>query len=539
MKIALDAMGGDLAPRAVIEGAILAARDLGVEIVLVGNRDIIARELAEHRTRGLTLEIEHAAEVVAMDDSPLDSVLTKPESSIHVGLEMVKQGRADGFVSAGNSGAVMAAAMAILETLPGVDRPAIASLVPTTAGVALLIDAGANTEVKPIHLVQFAVMGSVYWHHVYNTGRPRVGILSNGEEASKGTDLTRAAAAVLAQMDAYVNYVGYVEGRDINRARADVVVTDGFTGNVALKTMEGFASFMLGNLRDVLTSGVGGRLAYLMIRRKLGALRERLDPSEYGGAPLLGVNGVTIIAHGSSNARAIRNAVRAAANEALVRHVNTEIVEILSRSPDGMTVKPSGKGIRGLFVRMRERLHLHREGHPERKSEKPAKGEKPPLAADKSEKTEKSGRPEAAPQSAAKTGSLRPAAPEKASLGEKSSTAEATPTAATPSASVPGSSENSEKPNRAEKGERGEAAAALDPADARKAGAESAERAPASPRAMSANGHQGGPAERLANGSAGEAAAARSIDSDSHGAKPPLANGLIVDSPHEEKKGSH
>jgi len=538
MKIALDAMGGDLAPRAVIEGAILAARDLGVEIVLVGNRDIIARELAEHRTRGLTLEIEHAAEVVAMDDSPLDSVLTKPESSIHVGLEMVKQGRADGFVSAGNSGAVMAAAMAILETLPSVDRPAIASLVPTTAGVALLIDAGANTEVKPIHLVQFAVMGSVYWHHVYNTGRPRVGILSNGEEASKGTDLTRAAAAVLAQMDAYVNYVGYVEGRDINRARADVVVTDGFTGNVALKTMEGFASFMLGNLRDVLTSGVGGRLAYLMIRRKLGALRERLDPSEYGGAPLLGVNGVTIIAHGSSNARAIRNAVRAAANEALVRHVNTEIVEILSHSPDGMTVKPSGKGIRGLFVRMRERLHLHREGHPERKSEKPAKGEKPPLAADKSEKTEKSARSEAGAPSAAKTGSLRPAAPEKASVGEKSSTAEAAPTAATPPASVPGSSETGDKPNRAEKGERGEAAAAPEPADARKAGAESAERGPASPRAMSANGHQGGSAERLA-GSAGEAGVARPSDHDVYGTKPPLANGLIVDSPHEEKKGPH
>ncbi len=539
MKIALDAMGGDLAPRAVIEGAILAARDLGVEIVLVGNRDVIARELAEHRTRGLTLEIEHAAEVVAMDDSPLDSVLTKPESSIHVGLEMVKQGRADGFVSAGNSGAVMAAAMAILETLPGVDRPAIASLVPTTAGVALLIDAGANTEVKPLHLVQFAVMGSVYWHHVYNTGRPRVGILSNGEEVSKGTDLTRAAAAALAQMDAYVNYVGYVEGRDINRARTDVVVTDGFTGNVALKTMEGFASFMLGNLRDVFTSGVGGRLAYLMIRRRLGALRERLDPSEYGGAPLLGVNGVTIIAHGSSNARAIRNAVRAAANEALVRHVNAEIVEILSHSPDGMIVKPSGKGIRGLFVRMRERLHLHREGHPERKSEKPAKGEKPPLAADKSEKTEKSGRPEAAAQSAAKTGSLRPAAPEKVSIGEKSSAAEITPAAAAPSASVPGPSENSEKPHRTEKGERGEAAAAPEPADSRKAAAESAERAQAHPRAMSANGHQGGAAERLANGSASEAAGARPIDSDSHGAKPPLANGLIVDSPHEEKKGSH
>ncbi len=525
MKIALDAMGGDLAPRAVIEGAILAARELGVEVVLVGNRDVIARELAEHRTRGLTLEVEHAAEVVAMDDAPLDSVLTKPESSIHVGLEMVKQGRADGFVSAGNSGAAMAAAMAILETLPGVDRPAIASLVPTTAGVALLIDAGANTDVKPIHLVQFAVMGSVYWHHVYGVGRPRVGILSNGEEASKGTDLTRAAAAVLTQMDAYLNYIGYVEGRDINRARADVVVTDGFTGNVALKTMEGFASFMLGNLREVFTSGVRGRLAYLMIRRKLGALRERLDPAEYGGAPLLGVNGVTIIAHGSSNARAIRNAVRAAANEALVRHVNAEIVEILAHSPDGMTVKPSGKGIRGLFVRMRERLHLHREGHPERKPEKPAKGEK----------TEKSGRTEGSAQPAVKTGSLRPPAAEKPTVGEKSPTGELAPAVAAAPPPAPHSPESNDKPNRPEKDERAEAIAkpALVSAEVRKAPAEEADRAPANPRVAAANGHHGG-AERLVNGPEGESA-----DSDARGAKPPLANGLIVDSPHAEKKGPH
>ncbi len=319
MKIALDAMGGDLAPKAVIEGAVLAARDFGVEIVLAGDRELIARELATHKTNGLMIEIQHASEVVAMDDSPLESVLNKPDSSIHIGLELVKQGRADAFVSAGNSGAMMAAAMAILGTLPGVDRPAIASLVPTTAGFALLIDAGANTEVKPIHLMQFGVMGSVYWHRVRNVVDPRVAILSNGEEESKGTDLTRAAAEALKQMAPRINYIGYVEGRDINRAKADVVVTDGFTGNVALKTMEGFASFMLGNLREIFSSGLLRRLAYLLIRKKLTAIRERLDPSEYGGAPLLGVNGVAIIAHGSSNARAIRNAIRAAADESLVR----------------------------------------------------------------------------------------------------------------------------------------------------------------------------------------------------------------------------
>ena len=369
MKIALDAMGGDLAPQAAIDGAVRAAQDFAAEVILVGDRETIERELAEHRHADLAISIEHAAEVVAMDEAPLESVIGKPDSSIHVGLELVKQGRADAFVSAGNSGAVMAAAMAILGNLPGVDRPAIASAVPTTTGLALLIDAGANTDVKALNLTQFGVMGSVYWKHIGKIAQPRVAILANGEEDSKGTDLTRSAAAALAQLAPQINYVGYVEGRDINRAKADVIVTDGFTGNVTLKTMEGFASFLLGNLREVFESGLWPKIAYLLIRKRLGAIRTRLDPSEYGGAPLLGVTGITIIAHGSSSAHAIRNAIRTAANEALVRNVNGEIVEILSHLPTTVTVKASGsKGIRGLLHKMRDRLHLpHREGHPERK----------------------------------------------------------------------------------------------------------------------------------------------------------------------------
>ena len=249
MKIALDAMGGDLAPKATVEGAVLAARDFGIEVVMVGDGEILARELADHDAANLPIRIEHAPEVVLMDDSPLESVLSKPRSSIHVGLDLVKRGDASAFVSAGNSGAVMTASMMILGNLIHVDRPAIASLVPTSEGFSLLIDAGANTDVKPINLVQFAVMGSVYWRYVRNVSRPRVGILSNGEESSKGTDITRAAAAMLEQMPTYVHYIGYVEGRDINRGKADVVVTDGFTGNVALKTMEGFSAFLLGSLR--------------------------------------------------------------------------------------------------------------------------------------------------------------------------------------------------------------------------------------------------------------------------------------------------
>jgi glycerol-3-phosphate acyltransferase PlsX len=368
VKIALDAMGGDLAPRAAIDGGIQAARAFAIEVILVGDRDTLDRELAGRDVTGLPLSVEHAAEAVAMDDSPLESVFGKPESSIHVGLELVKRGAADAFVSAGNSGAVMAAAMAIFGNLPGVDRPAIASAVPTTTGLALLIDAGANTDVKPLNLMQFGVMGSVYWKHVAKLANPRVALLANGEEASKGTDLTRAAAAALTAMAPHVNYIGYVEGRDLNRAKADVIVTDGFTGNVALKTMEGFAVFLIGNLREVFDGGLLRRLAYLLVRKKLSAMRTQLDPAEYGGAPLLGVGGVVIIAHGSSSAHAFRSAVRAAANEALVRNVNAEIVELLAKAAPAFAVKPAAanKGFRGLFLKMRERLHRNRDIHSDR-----------------------------------------------------------------------------------------------------------------------------------------------------------------------------
>jgi glycerol-3-phosphate acyltransferase PlsX len=372
VKIALDAMGGDLAPKATVEGAVMAARDFGIEVVMVGDAEILNKELSEHDAANIPIRIEHAPEVVLMDDSPLESVLSKPRSSISVGLDLVKRGDANAFVSAGNSGAVMTASMMILGNLANVDRPAIASFVPNKEGLGLLIDAGANTEVKPINLVQFAVMGSVYWRYLRNVSRPRVGILSNGEEASKGTEITRAAAAMLEKMPTYVNYIGYVEGRDINRSKADVVVTDGFTGNVALKTMEGFASFMVGNLRELFGENWRSRLAYVLVRKNLNAMRERLDPNEYGGAPLLGVNGVSIIAHGSSNPHAIRSAIRAASSEALVHHVNAEILEILGKIQPAGPVKPvSGKGIRGLFTKMRERLYRRDKDAETEKSPEP------------------------------------------------------------------------------------------------------------------------------------------------------------------------
>jgi len=361
VKIALDAMGGDLAPKANVEGAVAAARDFGIEVVLVGNQGMLETELAGSGGAKLPISIVHASETVEMSDSPIESVLSKPNSSIHVGYELLKRGEVDGFLSAGNSGAMMTAAMVILGNLPGVDRPAIASMVPNGADGALLIDAGANLEVKPFNLVEFAVMGAAYTRCVGKIARPRVGILSNGEEDSKGSDLTRAAAATLRAMAPDLNYIGYVEGRDINRGGVDVVVTDGFTGNVALKTMEGFASFLLGNVREVFDSGFRGRLAFILVRKRLRAMRERFDPSEYGGAPLLGVNGVAIIAHGSSNARAIRSAIRSAADESLVRQLNAEIVEMLRKIPveAGQPAKPVGKGLRALLHRVRERVRRH------------------------------------------------------------------------------------------------------------------------------------------------------------------------------------
>jgi phosphate acyltransferase len=351
-------MGGDFAPQATVEGAVLAARELKLRVVLVGDRSILQKEMAEHDCDGLDLAIEHAAEVVTMDDPPLEAVLSKPQSSLHLCYQLLKRGDVDAVISAGNSGAMMMIGITLLGNLPGIDRPAIASMVPTAEGVTLLVDAGANTEAKAVNLAQFAVMGSAYMRRLRGLDAPKVGILANGEESSKGTELTRTAAALLAQSAPHINYIGYVEGRDINQGKADVVVTDGFTGNVTLKTMEGVARFVLGGLRDVYGASMAGRLSYLLVRKRLHMMRERLDPAEYGGAPLLGVAGRAIIAHGSSDAKAIRNALRAAANESLGDALNRDIVELMGKMSATINNPMGGRGIRAIFGRMRERLHL-------------------------------------------------------------------------------------------------------------------------------------------------------------------------------------
>jgi glycerol-3-phosphate acyltransferase PlsX len=304
-------MGGDKAPEVTIQGAKDARRELGIDVLLVGKPDVVG-PVAGHEG----IEAVHASEVIEMHDHPATTVRSKKDSSIVVGMRLLKEGRADAFVSAGNSGAVMAAALLVLGRARGIDRPAIGTVIPTIDGHTLMLDAGANADVRPAHLLQFARMGSVYISALSDTPAPSVGLLSNGEEETKGNALTLEAHALLRESG--LNFIGNVEGRDIPRGTADIVVTDGFTGNVALKSIEGTAELLQHVLRAELTRGVRNKLAALALRGAFKRVAARLDYSEVGGAPLLGVNGAVFISHGRSNANAIKNALRVA-NEA-ARH---------------------------------------------------------------------------------------------------------------------------------------------------------------------------------------------------------------------------
>lgn len=327
LKIAVDAMGGDSAPGAVVEGALLAVNELGVGVLLVGEREAVERALARCSPRVPTLEIVPASETVTMDESP-SAALRKKDSSMKVAFELMKRGAVQAVVSAGNSGAMMATGMFVMGNLPQVERPAILIVVPTLGKGTVIIDAGANVDCKPRHLLQFGFMGSIYAERVLGISQPRVGVLSNGEEEGKGNDLTRAASEQLSSTG--LNYIGYVEGRDICGGEVDVVVCDGFTGNVTLKTMEGVASFIVGVLKDAFQQSIMSRLGYLMSRRSLLRAYSRLDHAEYGGAPLLGLDGVAIIAHGGSGPKAIKNAIRVA-KETISHDVNHHIIEALGK----------------------------------------------------------------------------------------------------------------------------------------------------------------------------------------------------------------
>src|SRR5271157_2682027 len=311
--IALDAMGADRAPKPEIEGAILAARYYDVEVVLVGKEEVIRGELDLHRFwRRLPISIVNAREVVGMHEKAAQAVRAKRDSSLRVGLRLVRDGKAAGFVTAGNTGAAMATAKMVLGAIPGVDRPALAAVFPTVAGTAAtLLDVGANVNCKAENLEQFAVMGEVYFRCMFGTRRPRVGLLSIGEEDTKGNELTREAFQLLKQLP--LNFVGNVEGRDLYNGQVDVIVADGFVGNVALKISEGVANLVRTTLKESLKATITRQVGALLSRSAFTDFKKRLDHTEYGGAPLLGVKGVCIITHGSSNANAMKNAVRVAA----------------------------------------------------------------------------------------------------------------------------------------------------------------------------------------------------------------------------------
>jgi phosphate acyltransferase len=331
ITIAVDAMGGDHAPRPEVEGAIAAAREFGVRILLVGIAPELKRELAKHSHRGLPIEIVPASEVITMHDSPSQAFRKKKDSSAHVATKLVRDGQADGLISAGNTGAVMAVARFGLGTLPSVDRAALAAPFPTArGGTSVLLDVGANVDSKPAHLVQFAVMGEIYYRAIFGTRRPKVALLSIGEEEMKGNELTREVHSRLKQST--LNFVGNVEGREIFGGAVDVIVCDGFIGNVALKISEGVAQHIVTLLKDALQSTLSSQVGYVLSRKAYKNFRKKIDYSEYGGAPLLGVRGVTVIGHGSSNAHAIKNAIRVASE--LVRGgVNERIEQELSMLP--------------------------------------------------------------------------------------------------------------------------------------------------------------------------------------------------------------
>src|SRR5438445_8983176 len=312
--IALDAMGGDLAPAATVEGALRAHRERGLEIVLVGDEKRVRDELRRHGAGAQELRVHHASQVVEMDEHPGRALRKKKDSSIRVAFELCKAGHAAGMVSAGNSGAVLAGGLFVLGRLGHVDRPCIGGFLPSLGGVgrSVLVDMGANVEVTPLQLVQFALLGEVYARRVLGVVQPRIGIVANGEEEGKGTDLTRAAAAALRKPESGVLFRGYVEGKAVFAGDFDVIATDGFTGNVLLKTAEG-AVWAFGQLlkRQIQASRVATAGALLM-KSQLEQVKKRVDYEEVGGAPLLGVSGVAMIAHGRSTHRAILNALSGA-----------------------------------------------------------------------------------------------------------------------------------------------------------------------------------------------------------------------------------
>src|SRR6266516_1801638 len=327
--IALDAMGSDRAPKPEIEGAIQAARRFGIPVKLVCPEETLRAEMFRHPfARSLPISIVHASEVSSLDDKAVQAVRAKRDSSMRVGLRLVREGQAGAFITAGNTGAAMATAKMVLGGLPGVDRPALVAIIPTAIGtVSTLLDVGANVDSKPHNLEQFAIMGEIYFRSMFGTARPRVGLLSIGEEEGKGNELTRESFQLLKQLP--LNFVGNVEGRDIYNGKVDVIVADGFVGNVALKTSEGVANLVRATLKETLAATITRQVGYLLSRSAFADFKKRLDHTEYGGAPVRGGKGAGFMWHGSSNVNAIKNAVRVA-SEFVERNITNNIEKELA-----------------------------------------------------------------------------------------------------------------------------------------------------------------------------------------------------------------
>ena len=338
-RIALDAMGGDNAPGEIVAGAMMAIGTLGADIILVGDTNAIRAEMqGTGEVKGL--RIVHASDVIGMDEHATESVKAHPDSSINVGLRLVKAGEADAFVTAGNTGATMAAALLTLGRVKGISRPALATIFPTGAGrLTMLLDVGANAECRPIHLLQFAYMGAAYMERMFGVERPQVGLLSIGEEDSKGNQLTIEVNQALRA--SRLNFIGNVEGKDLTKGVCDVAVMDGFTGNVVLKTAEGMAEMMFSELRKAVELTPWNKAAGLILMSELKKVKRRLDYAEYGGAQLVGVDGVTVIGHGRSNARAIFSAIRAA-RDAVQNNVMETLREVGREIPAKKTLVGAG-----------------------------------------------------------------------------------------------------------------------------------------------------------------------------------------------------
>ena len=326
MKIVLDAMGSDGAPAVEVEGAIQAVKELGYEVVLVGDEKLIKEELSKQGGSSDKISIVDAPERIQMHEPAAISVRRKRHSSIVVGLEMLKREGADGFISAGNTGAVVCAAVLSLRLLPSIERPGIAVVYPTLKGATVMIDVGANIDPKPLHLLQYGIMADAYSRYILHKDNPTVGLLNVGEEESKGTDFIREAHTLLSESK--LNFIGNIEGREIFKGNADIVLCDGFLGNVILKVSESIVDTLVKALKQEIKADIIATLGAALARSAFTVLQKKMDPSEYGGAPLLGVDGRCIISHGSSNPKAIKNAIRVAA-EFKTQDVNKHIVEEL------------------------------------------------------------------------------------------------------------------------------------------------------------------------------------------------------------------